>query len=520
MSQHQEREIIVSELNAGPQAGVETQTTADQRAVRMGKRADMLKQQERLPYPVGVENTTTIQAVLEKHGELEGSEVKTGDIVGLSGRVVHIRKTGKLVFAVLQAGDHSRLQSMLVENEVGEQAFEDFNRLVDIGDHIFVHGEIGTSRTGELSIYADRWEMASKSLRPLPNLHTDLSDEMRMRRRYVDLIVNPEAQRIARLRTRVIQALRDTFRERNYIELETPMLQVVPSGASARSFDTHMNAFDMQVSLRIAPELFLKRAVVGGLDRVFEINRNFRNEGADSTHSPEFTMLECYEAYADYNVMADLAQELIQNAAIAATGSTLVTLDDGTEFDLGGEWKRIDLYESISHYAGEEITPETSAEHLRELARKFEVDVDEETLGHGKLVEEIWEHLIPTEELYNPVFVMNYPVETSPLTRDHRDRPGVVEKWDLYIRGSEIGTAYSELADPVIQRERFVQQAQLAAGGDEDAMRYDEDFCDAMEYGFPPSGGMGIGIDRVLQTITGLGIRETILFPLIKPIEN
>lgn len=504
------------ELNGGHMDGAQA-PSSDQRAVRMRKRSDMLAGGARAPYPVGVELTTTIPEVVKEFGGLEAGEM-TDRVVGLAGRVIHIRETGKLIFVALQAGDHTRLQAMLNFKAIGEEAFNDFRALVDIGDHLFVHGTVGTSRRGELSVFADRWDMASKAVRPLPNLHGDLSEEVRVRRRYVDLITNPEAQRIARLRMRVLQSIRQTLHGHDFLEAETPMLQTIPSGASARPFSTHMNAFDMELFLRIAPELFLKRAVVGGLDRVFEINRNFRNEGADSTHSPEFTMLECYQAYSDYNGMAELAREIIQNAAIAATGSTLVTLADGTEFDLGGEWKRIDLYESLSTHAGEEITPETSVEHLRELARKFEVEVEEEKLGHGKLVEEIWEHLIPDEELYAPVFVMNYPVETSPLTRDHREREGVVEKWDLYIRGSEIGTAYSELADPVIQRERFVQQAQLAAGGDEDAMRYDEDFCDAMEYGFPPSGGMGMGIDRVLQTITGLGIRDTILFPLVKPI--
>lgn len=499
--------------------GPRESSTNDQRAVRLSKREEMLQKGERHPYPVGVPNTSTISDVVEQYSDLQPEQM-TGSIQGLSGRVMHVRKTGKLVFAVLQSGDHTRLQAMLIQKNVGQEALEEFLRLVDIGDHVWVEGEIGASRTGELSIYVSQWKMASKAIRPLPNLFTDLSDEVRIRRRYVDLIVNPKAQQTARLRMKAVQSIRDTLRARGFLEAETPMLQVIPSGASARPFQTHMNAFDMELFLRIAPELFLKRAVVGGIDKVFEINRNFRNEGADSTHSPEFTMLECYQAYADYNVMAELAQEIIQNAAIAATGSTLVTLDDGTQFDLGGQWRRIDLYSSLSEHAGEEITPDTSVDHLRSLARKFDVEVDEQSLGHGKLVEEIWEHLIPAQELYEPVFVMNYPVETSPLTRGHRDRVGVVEKWDLYIRGSEIGTAYSELADPVIQRERFVQQAQLAAGGDDDAMRYDEDFCDAMEYGFPPAGGMGMGIDRVLQTITGLGIRETILFPLVKPLDS
>ncbi|MGB3413739.1 MAG: amino acid--tRNA ligase-related protein, partial [Microbacteriaceae bacterium] len=292
-------------------------------------------------------------------------------------------------------------------------------------------------------------------------------------------------------------------------------------GAAARPFATHSNAFDTELFLRIAPELFLKRAVVGGLERVFEINRNFRNEGADSTHSPEFAMLEAYQAYADYNVMADLTQELVQEAALALTGSHTVVWADGTEYDFGGEWDRISMYDSLNealaarHSSGElmVVTPETSVEALEKLAAAHEVEVHLPT--HGKLVEELWEFFVK-DSLVRPTFVMDFPLDTSPLTRDHRTKAGVVEKWDLYVRGFELATAYSELVDPVIQRERFVEQAKLSARGDAEAMQLDEDFLKALEYGMPPSGGMGMGIDRLLMALTGLGIRETVLFPLVK----
>jgi lysyl-tRNA synthetase class 2 len=291
------------------------------------------------------------------------------------------------------------------------------------------------------------------------------------------------------------------------------MLQTMHGGAAARPFVTHSNAFDTELFLRIAPELFLKRAVVGGIDRVFEINRNFRNEGADSTHSPEFAMLEAYQAYGDYNQIADLTQELIQNAAIAVSGSMTVTWADGTEYDLGGQWARIDMYDSLSASSGQKITPDTTVDELLTLAATVGVEVHLPT--HGKLVEELWEHFVKAS-LIAPTFVMNFPVDTSPLVRAHRTKAGVVEKWDLYIRGFELATGYSELVDPVIQRERFVEQALQASRGDVEAMRLDEEFLRALEYGMPPTGGMGMGIDRLLMAITGLGIRETILFPLVK----
>ncbi|KEP72791.1 lysyl-tRNA synthetase, partial [Microbacterium sp. SUBG005] len=277
---------------------------------------------------------------------------------------------------------------------------------------------------------------------------------------------------------------------------------------------THSNAFDTELFLRIAPELYLKRAVVGGIDRVYEINRNFRNEGSDSTHSPEFAMLEAYQAYTDYNGIADLTQTLIQDAAIAVAGSTTVTWADGTEYDLGGEWDRISMYDSLSAASGHPITPETSLDELRALGEKSGVDAPPHET-HGKWVEELWEHFVKGG-LTRPTFVMDFPVDTSPLVREHRSIAGVVEKWDLYVRGFELATGYSELVDPVIQRQRFVEQAKLAARGDDEAMPIDEEFLRALEHGMPPTGGMGMGIDRLLMAITGLGIRETILFPLVK----
>jgi lysyl-tRNA synthetase class 2 len=398
-------------------------------------------------------------------------------------------------------------------DKVGEQALEQYKELVDLGDHLFVEGEVITSKRGELSILVENWLMAAKTIRPMPNLHNELSEEFRVRHRYIDLIVRDRAREVVRIRSQVMQSMRKTFTEDNYLEVETPMLQSMHGGASARPFKTHMNAFDMELFLRIAPELFLKRAVVGGIERVFEINRNFRNEGADSTHSPEFAMLEAYQAYGDYNTMADLTRKLIQNAAQDVFGTQVVKLEDGEENDLSGSWDKISMFDSLSKAAGTEITPETPMAELKKLADKVDIEIDHPL--HGKYVEELWEHFVKPG-LTSPTFVMDFPVDTSPLTRDHRNKAGVVEKWDLYIRGYEQATGYSELVDPVIQRERFVAQMALAKSGDPEAMKLDEEFLKALEFGMPPSGGMGMGIDRLLMSLTGLGIRETILFPLVK----
>ncbi|WP_179951107.1 lysine--tRNA ligase [Xylanimonas oleitrophica] len=466
-------------------------------------------------YPVGVPVTHTIAQVRGAYGHLEAGQ-ETDDVAGVAGRVVFLRNTGKLCFVTLQDGEGNRLQAMLSLAEVGEESLAEFKSDVDLGDHLFVHGRIGSSRRGELSVFADSWQIAAKSLRPLPVLHKGLSEESRVRQRYVDLIARPEARDMVRLRANVVRSLRENFHRRGYLEVETPMLQTVASGAAARPFQTHMNAYDIELFLRIAPELFLKRAVVGGVERVFEINRNFRNEGADSTHSPEFAMVEAYEAYGDYDTMAALTQDLVQTAAQDALGTTLVTLPDGEEYDLGGEWAQLTMYGSLSESLGEEITPQTSVEHLLAIGDRLGLELERKAVSHGKLVEELWEHQVG-DHLYAPTFVRDFPVETSPLTRDHRSIAGQVEKWDLYVRGFELGTAYSELVDPVIQRQRFEAQALLAAAGDDEAMRLDEDFLTAMEYAMPPAGGMGMGIDRLLMALTGLGVRETILFPLVKP---
>ncbi|WP_229657965.1 lysine--tRNA ligase [Actinomyces gaoshouyii] len=533
----------------GPKQSKAEPSPGEQFAIRAGKR-ERLRAEGWDPYPVQLPLTTTIAAVRAKYADLAAGE-ETEDVVGVAGRVVFLRNTGKLCFVTLADGAGTTLQAMLSAKSLpgrGHSSLAAFKADVDLGDHLFVHGHVGTSRRGELSVFAEpllceghgaddlaaagddalevpAWRIASKALRPLPKTWTNeageavtLSEEQRVRRRELDLLTRPAARDMVRIRAAVVRSLRENFHRRDYVELETPMLQVIHGGAAARPFVTHMNAFDMDLYLRIATEIYLKRAVVGGVDRVFEINRNFRNEGADSSHSPEFAALEAYEAYSDYNGMAELTRNLVQQAARDAfglpEGGEVVVLADGTEYDLSGEWAKIDLYTSISEAVGEEITVGTPREDLVRIAEKLGLEVDDYAVA-GKIAEDIFEVTVG-DSLWAPTFVYDFPEDTSPLTRYHRSKPGLTEKWDLYVRGFELGTAYSELADPVVQRERFEAQALAAANGDPEAMVLDEDFLVAMEQGFPPCGGMGMGIDRLLMALTGQGIRETITFPIVK----
>ena len=487
----------------------------EQVQMRVAKRA-LMQANGIDPYPVQLDITDTITAVREKYdGKLAPGE-ETQDVVGVAGRVLFLRNAGGLCFVQLAAGDGTTIQGMISKREVGADSLKQFKQLVDLGDHLFIEGRVVASKTGELSVFATRWQIAAKALQPLPALHKELNEDTRTRKPYTAMIADEGTRTMVRKRSAVVSSLRHTLDGQGFLEVETPMLQTVHGGAAARPFTTHMNAFDLDLYLRIAPELFLKRCLVGGIERVFEINRDFRNEGVDATHAPEFTMLEAYEAYGNYNTIAALVKELVQQAAIDALGSTTVTLLDGSEYDLGGEWRSITMYGSLSEALGEQITPETSVEQLGTLADKLGIERDE-VENHGKLVEHLWEHCYE-DKLYEPTFVRDFPVETSPLVKAHRSEPGVVEKWDLYVRGFELATGYSELNDPVIQRQRFVQQARDALAGDAEAMDIDEDFLEALGVGMPPAGGTGMGIDRLLIALTGATIRETITFPLVKPI--
>ncbi|VBA61822.1 lysine--tRNA ligase [Mycobacterium attenuatum] len=490
----------------------------EQFRIRRDKRARLLADGHD-PYPVAIDRTHTLAEVRAAHADLP-VDTATDDVVGVAGRVVFARNTGKLCFATLQDGDGTRLQVMISLEKVGQETLDSWKADVDLGDIVYVHGTVISSRRGELSVLADSWRMAAKSLRPLPVAHKEMSEEARVRQRYVDLIVRPQAREVARQRIAVIRALRNALERRGFVEVETPMLQTLAGGAAARPFVTHSNALDIDLYLRIAPELFLKRCIVGGFDKVFELNRVFRNEGADSTHSPEFSMLETYQTYGTYDDSAVVTRELIQEVADEAIGTRQLPMPDGSVYDIDGEWATIQMYSSLSGALGEEITPQTSVDRLADIARRL----DEEILAkcgyrHGKLVEELWE-LTVGNALTAPTFVKDFPVETTPLTRQHRSIAGVTEKWDLYLHGVELATGYSELNDPVVQRDRLADQAREAAAGDDEAMLLDEDFLAALEYGMPPCTGTGMGIDRLLMSLTGLSIRETVLFPIVRPHSN
>ena len=486
----------------------------EQFRIRQGKRQRLIDE-GREAYPVAVPRTHSLAEVRAAHSDLVADST-TGEHVGVAGRVVFARNSGKLCFATLQEGDGTQLQVMISLAGVGADGLDGWKSTVDLGDIVFVHGEVISSRRGELSVLADSWQMAAKALRPLPVAHRELSEESRVRQRYVDLIVRPQARSVARQRIAVVRAVRSFLERRGFLEVETPMLQTLAGGAAARPFVTHSNALDSDLFLRISPELFLKRCVVGGLEKVFEVNRNFRNEGADSTHSPEFSMLETYQAWGTYDDSAVMTRELIQEVADEAIGTRQVPLPDGTSYDLDGEWPSLQMYPSLSVALGEEITPETPLDYLLSIANRLGIEIPADRgYGHGKLIEELWEHSVGAT-LWAPTFVRDFPVETTPLTRAHRSIAGVTEKWDLYVRGFELATGYSELVDPMIQRERFEAQARAAAAGDDEAMALDEDVLAAMEFGMPPTTGTGMGIDRLLMVLTGLSIRETVLFPIVR----
>lgn len=506
MSQLEQAPLPREARQASPDPG----DLAEQERVRRQKRERMLSQGCE-PYPVAVARDEMLASIRSEHAAVLPATA-TGKSVRTAGRVISQRDMGGILFATLREGGGSEVQMLLTQDQAGEQAIDDWRERVDIGDIVAVSGEVITTSRGEITVATDRWEMAAKALRSLPGLRHPLTDELRVRQRYVDLIVRPAAHATVRTRATVMRSLRESFHRRDYLEVETPLLHTIPGGANARPFVTRSNALDSDLYLRIAPELFLKRCIVGGIDRVYEINRNFRNEGVDSSHSPEFSAVEAYASFADYRDMAVLTRELVQDAVLAATGGLVAVHEDGSEVDFAGEWAETTLYGSLSEALGEEITPATSLQVLLRAADRVALPFPRDVTP-ARLAESLFDAIVaPT--LQQPTFVFDYPVETSPLTRAHRQDPSLAEKWDLYVRGMELATAYSELTDPVLQRERFLAQARRRDSGDAEAMPLDEDFLRAIEHGMPPTGGMGMGVDRLLMAITGLGIRETILFPL------
>ncbi|WP_189706263.1 bifunctional lysylphosphatidylglycerol synthetase/lysine--tRNA ligase LysX [Streptomyces phaeofaciens] len=485
-------------LDGGDEAGAGGAHTGLPEQVRVRRRTlDRLRARGTDPYPVGGAPRTHALA-----------EVRAGETVTVAGRIMRVRDFGGIVFVTLRdwSADH---QLALTRDTLGT-----FRTDTDIGDHLVTTGTAGVSDKGEPTVFVTSWQLTAKCLRPLPDKRRGLTDpEAKVRMRYLDLVSSPAARDVVRARSTAVQALRQGLLTRGYLEVETPMLQQIHGGANARPFTTHINAYDLDLYLRIAPELYLKRLCVGGLEKVFEMGRTFRNEGVSYKHNPEFTMLEAYQAYADYDVMRDLARELIQGAATAAFGSPLAH-KDGQEYDISGEWPVRTVHDAISDALGEPIDADTHLAVLQRHCDRAGVPYTPDD-GRGDVILEMYERLVE-EPTRLPTFYKDFPTDVSPLTRQHRTDPRLAERWDLVAFGTELGTAYSELTDPVEQRRRLTEQSLLAAGGDPEAMELDEDFLDALEYAMPPTGGLGIGVDRLVMFLTGLTIRETLPFPLVR----
>jgi len=511
---------IAEQAEADPFAGL-----PEQERIRRAKLADM-RERGIDPYATSFHRTTTVAKIREAHGDMP-TDSRSGEIVSIAGRVMLNRVSGKLCFASLRdwSGD---LQVMISLADAGEETLKDWKTDVDLGDIVGVNGEVITSRRGELSVMVTDFVITSKCLVPLPDKHKGLNDpEARVRQRYVDLIVNPEARSMLSMRSEMVRSIREKLWSKEYLEVETPMMQRVHGGANARPFVTHINAYDMQLYMRIAPELYLKRLLVGGAEKVFEMNRNFRNEGADSTHNPEFTSLEMYDAYGDYDTMRVLTRELILDAAIAVHGKPIVWRPragayDGSEgydeVDISGEWPVVTLHDAVSEKVGEHITVDTDLATLARLCEKAGIQRNPDW-DTDQVVLEMYEHLCEASTT-TPVFYKDFPTGVSPLTRKKPSEPRLAERWDLVAWGAEIGTAYTELIDPLDQRDRLTAQSLLAAAGDSEAMEVDDDFLRALEYGMPPAGGQGMGVDRLIMLLTGRNIRETVLFPLTRPDQN
>ena len=465
------------------------------------------------PYPYRFDRSHTLGEIRDSYGSLEaGSE--TDVVVDVAGRIMLKRDQGKLIFATLQdrSGD---IQLFVSKAVVGDDAFAAIGEL-DLGDWVGVNGTVMTTRKGELSIKVNSLVLLSKAVRPLPDKWHGLTDtDTRYRQRYADLIGNEESRRMFAIRHAVIASFRRTLHERGFIEVETPVLHMEAGGAHARPFLTHHNALDMQLYLRIALELHLKRLIVGGMERVFEIGRVFRNEGISTRHNPEFTMMELYQAFADYTDIMDLTEVLFVNAAVDATGTSVVRIDD-VEVDLAKPWRRVRMVDLVSEATGVTVHPSQSRDDLVALAQKHGVKVEAHH-GPGKIIEEMFEHLCESS-LREPTFVTGHPVEISPLAREDRNDPHLTERFELFVGGRELANAYSELNDPVIQRARFEDEQKQKEAGNAEAGTVDEDFLRALEYGMPPTGGLGIGMDRLVMLIGGAAsIRDVILFPTLRP---
>lgn len=485
---------------------------AEERSRRLDE-IDQLRRQGIDPYPVRYDRDRTLGELREQFGNLEAG-THTDNEVQIAGRLMLIRRQGKLIFATMR-DQQDGVQLFVSEKEMGSEHHERFGHL-DLGDWIGVRGTVMTTKKGELSVNVKEFTLLAKALRPLPDKWKGLSDtDTRFRQRYVDLLMNEDARRIFDIRWRTIAAIRDFMNERGYTEVEGPVLHAEAGGAAARPFSTHFNALDDDVYLRIALELHLKRLIVGGIEKVYEIGRVFRNEGIDTRHNPEFTMLECYEAFADYTDMMTLTEEMVAHAANAAIGTLQIVAGEHT-IDLKPPWRRVRMIDLLREQLGVEMHPTMPLADAQRTAQKLEVAI-EPFWGAGHILSEIYDKLIE-RNIQSPTFVLDHPREISPLARAHRDDPALTERFEPVIAGRELGNAFSELNDPIDQRARFEAEVKARAAGSQEANPMDEDFLRALEYGMPPTGGLGIGIDRLIMLLAGTSsIREVILFPTLRP---
>ncbi|AUG58929.1 lysine--tRNA ligase [Acetivibrio saccincola] len=446
--------------------------------------------------------------IIDNFEDMEGKDVS------IAGRIMSKRDMGKASFCDIQDRD-GRIQIYIRVNEIGEEAYEGFKKF-DIGDFLGVKGEVFRTRKGEISVKASEIQLLSKSLRPLPEKWHGLKDvDLRYRQRYLDLIVNPDVRETFITRSKIIRAIRSFLDERGFLEVETPLLNVIPGGANARPFITHHNTLDIDLYLRIAPELYLKRLIVGGLEKVYELGRMFRNEGMSVKHNPEFTLMEVYEAYTDYVGMMELTESLISKVAEEVLGTTVITYQ-GEKVDLTPPWIRMTMIEAVKEYAGVDFDKIETDEEARQIAKEKSLEV-EEGATKGEILFLMFEEFAE-KHLVQPTFIMDYPVEVSPLTKRKPERPELTERFELFITGREMANAYSELNDPIDQKERFLDQVRKREAGDEEANMMDEDFVTALEYGMPPTGGLGIGVDRLVMLLTdSYSIRDVLLFPTMKP---
>ena len=472
---------------------------------------EKLQEEGKNPFEITKFNPThTSKQIKEHYEELEGKDVT------IAGRLMAKRIMGKASFCHVQDSE-GKIQSYVSINDLGEESYKQFKE-DDIGDIIGITGFVFKTRTGEISIHAKEVTLLTKSLRPLPEKFHGLKDaDLRYRQRYVDLIMNPEVKQTFLLRSKLIKEIRKFMDEQGYMEVETPMLTTVATGDAARPFVTHHNTLDLQMYLRIAPELNLKRLIVGGFDKVYEIGKNFRNEGMDIKHNPEFTNMEFYAAYEDYNDMMNLAESLISTVAKNVLGTTKITYQ-GTEIDLTPSWKKITMIDAIKEVTGVDFNEIKTDEEAQKIALEKGVKFEEIKNTRGHIINEFFETFVE-DTLIQPTFILDYPVEVSPLTKRKKDNPALVERFELFIGGREYGNAYSELNDPIDQYERFMKQVEAKAKGDEEAGGMDEDFVNALEIGMPPTGGMGIGLDRLIMLLTdSASIRDVLFFPTMKPL--